>query len=395
MKVAKGSVWFSLVCTLVLFLLHLVLPTMVNGFQRNQSSASIWQILWNDTYGESLCLDRLKLCEFYRRPLMYRLQMALHEVGIPYQFSFVFISFLCLFFVSRLLLMVARQLHVADRWRNWILIIFFLHFSILFAFFDSMSTYDEPITYVLLLLSFYFLLKGKTLWWMLFFLLSAIGRETVFCYWPLFIWLEPEKKALRKWGYFLLLPILYMLYLYLYLPGTVQTESLQFLTTQRGFAWKYNFRNGYESIQSILCAFMVLAIPLYLLIQIRKQENLTSVQKKLILYSIGFCVVNTFLVWFTGLAAEARLFTLPLLLGLPLWCLYFERIGTHYSSWRNWLSWDILLAGMGSAVFIWRFYRCYESTFWAATFFKAYAVFSMLGLYLLIKVKRRNYVSAQ
>ncbi len=360
---------------------------MLNGFQRHGRGI---ETLWNDEYGVSLCLDRLQLCEFYRRPLMYRLQMQLFTWGIPYQFSFVSIAWMAMFVSGLLLCNIAKHLGAREKLLPWVLGVYYTHFTIVFAFFDSMSTYDEPLMYLCLTLAFSVLLR-KGLWYSFpFFLLAGIGRESSFFFLPLLFFYDFGQSLRNRIVFCVGLLLAYFLYLRWYLPPELAAQSKTFLWQDRPFAWKQNFRNGYEAIQSLLCMFLSTGIPLFVLHAIRKAVDRSEKLNTILRFTLLLLVANNIIVLTFGLAAEARLFALPLILGWPLMPFYFQYYqlsirGKGFSFWMRFLL--VLVAWM--VVIRWG-YRCYESNVYAAFAFKLYALVYGMGLYLLYTCTERR-----
>lgn len=387
MKTTYKILLFSVLAIACIFTLHFLIPTMVNGFQRDTAHTLQWQSIWNDEYGVSLCLDRMQLCEFYRRPLMYRLQMFLFGQGIPYQFSFVVISFLGIFITGIMLTKISKLIGFAEKFLLITLLAFYTHFTIVFAFFDSMSTYDEPLMYVFLSSAIYFILRQKLILAFPFFLLACIARETSFMLLPI-LFMVPFNSTLRTRILFsALLLIAYCLYFFYYVPSHLRFESASFLVHDRIYAWQHNFRNIYEAIQSILCMILATALPFYMLYTCLYKPSITVFQKRWIQFTLVLIALNNIIVLAFGLAAEARLFTLPLLLAFPMLPLYFQQNPLQFP-WKNMLFLISLFAVIiMSILFVIFGYRCYESNIYAAFLFKLYTVVYFACFWITIRCR--------
>ncbi|MEN9340006.1 MAG: hypothetical protein RIQ62_1318 [Bacteroidota bacterium] len=377
----------SVLSVLGILVLHMLIPTMLNGFQRHGRGL---ETLWNDEYGVSLCLDRLQLCEFYRRPLMYRLQMQLFTWGIPYQFSFVSISWTALFLSGLLLCDIGKQLGLLAKQCPWVLMVYYTHFTIVFAFFDSMSTYDEPLMYLCLTLAFSLLLR-KGLWYSFpFFLLAGISRESSFFFLPLLFFYDFGQSLRSRLVFCVSLLVVYMLYLHWYLPPVLAAESKTFMWQNRPFAWKQNFRNGYEAIQSLLCMFLSTGIPAFLLYKMRRAMDKFDKRLPLLRFTLWLLLINNLIVLTLGLAAEARLFALPLILAWPLlpFFLRYYHLEIRGKTAGFWMRFTLVFL-VWAAMIHWG-YRCYESNVYAAYLFKLYALVYGMSLYLLWTCSERR-----
>ncbi|MBK7764186.1 MAG: hypothetical protein IPI46_12720 [Bacteroidetes bacterium] len=384
MKISYKVWLISIIAITCIFIIHFLIPTMVNGFQRDIHHIRQWQSIWNDDYGVSLCLDRMQLCEFYRRPLMYRTQMFLFTQGIPYQFSFVAISFVGLFITGIMLTKIASLMGIVEKFLPIVIIAFYAHFTIVFAFFDSMSTYDEPLMYVFLSTAIYSILKQKLWLAFPFFLLACIARETSFMLLPI-VFITPGKNSLhKKIGFAALLLTAYCLYFYYYVPPNLRFASASFLVHDRIYAWQHNFRNIYESIQSILCMILATALPFYMLYNCLQKPSITFFQKRWIQYTLALIVINNVIVLAFGLAAEARLFALPLLLAFPMLPLYVQ-LNSFHIPWKNkrFLI-SLFVVIIMSTLFVIFGYRCYESNIHAVFLFKTYTVLYFICFWITI-----------
>jgi hypothetical protein len=250
--------------------------------------------------------------------------------------SFVLVNFGALF-VSGVLVYILGKLH--DSTEKQALLnscLFFITFSILFAFFRPISSFDEPIHYIFLLTTLICLYYKKYGWGTVALSLAVIGRETTVFLYPglallVFGTLSPKrlweeflkpvvlKKNLSKVTLFIIPVIVYSIVIPLVLKYRNRLGAAgSYLVKDRWEQWLYNvhdFRYGFEAIIS---AVAVVALALISVILYKKFFSLTESQKRMANAGIVSIIINTPIVFATAYAQEARLFALPLVFLWPL-----------------------------------------------------------------------------
>lgn len=177
--------------------------------------------------------------------------------------------------------------------------LFFFSFPVLFAWFPSQYTFEEPFLWLFL---FGFTTNLSKNQWAsgVFALLAILTRETALLF--LLPWLWVENRLSFRWVLVLLVGMI---------PYFFQGKHL---STEMQDRWqllvKYNFQNQTFSIETILYFFLTFFPTLFFLFQQPKKDR----KAFLILLFI-----NTFLVIFAAKARESRLHLIPLLFILLRW----------------------------------------------------------------------------
>lgn len=340
----------------VILLASALLPSSVNGFAPLGGG---WSAVYDNPVATADLYDRLDDSEFGRRPVVTRTQLWLWRyLDWPPQWSFNVLSFVFLLTSGWLIGLLARplngpseaqtsatsdfplptsELHLptsdfppptsdgpADNDSDFPLgvspiksvIAFYLTFSVCFAFLANICTYDDLAQYAFLLLALLLAERRRygAAWGVL--LLACITRETSLLFLPVFFmheWRWKKSWWIGRWG---LLPLAYGLWLWWWLPGSLLNEGIHFTVERRFQAYQINFRTWREAVESVMCAFLVLALPLRLAWQ---RRHTADPQLRFYLLAFGYLVlVNSALVWWAALAREARLFALPLIAWWPL-----------------------------------------------------------------------------
>jgi hypothetical protein len=205
---------------------------------------------------------------------------------------------------------------------------YFLTFSIVFAFFPPIFSYDEPLQYCFLFLSILAVTNNNWIYYCVFFLLAMVARESSVFLFPGFIMiglglkvlptLTWSSSAIRKW-ILLFLPLpLYAIYLLLFFWKTDLWIESSTLEGSRLECLNDNFGTLEKTIETLFYFLLVLAPGLYLLFVTRKKKVFTTVQKRFVQAFFISLLINTPVIMLATLARESRLFALPLIF---LWAL--------------------------------------------------------------------------
>src|SRR5690606_681009 len=134
---------------------------------------------------------------FARRPLTSALIEASSSVfGITLTESFVWVNHLLLLISGLLVYRISLKLKGTRNQALFNMSAYFLTFSIVFAFFPPVFSYDEPLQYCFLFLSILAVIDGKWLYFCMFFFLSMIARESSVFLFPGFILIGLGLKTL-------------------------------------------------------------------------------------------------------------------------------------------------------------------------------------------------------
>ncbi|AKD03029.1 hypothetical protein PKOR_07715 [Pontibacter korlensis] len=278
---------------------------------------------------------------FAKRPLTtYLLEQLDSNSCLSKGESFTVVNFILLFLCG--LSIYSYSVYIGNHPRNAVLSIvcFFLSFSILFAFFPPIYSYDEPLHYFLVYLSLIALTKGKWLLYILLFSLSLITRESSLLLLPGLALMtvnmfSSRLHCLRKL-FFIFLPIIpYAVYLFIFIAETdIEASSKQDLMT-RLLHFHYNFQSPKFIVESIMSLFLAIGIQSYLLYSYLSRNRLTTSERILVNAFLLVTVLNTAVVFLTTWARETRLFTLPLIF---LWPILAKIVSSEYRYIRTKLS---------------------------------------------------------
>ncbi|MCK0146456.1 hypothetical protein MWU78_12445 [Arenibacter sp. F26102] len=266
---------------------------------------------------------------FARRPLTSLLiEGSSGTFGITLGESFVLVNLLLLFFSGLLIYKISLKLNATRGQALFNQVAYFLTFSILFAFFPPVFSYDEPLQYCLIMLSIMALIQEKWRHYVPLFLMATIARESTVFLWPglviIFSGLSLKSKnmwspTIRKKLFLLFLPLpLYGIYLGIFLWATGIWKETSEVVANRLSCYFQNFGTYSSSVETIVSFFLVLGPSLYFLYMSIKPKAFTLLEKKYVLAFLLALVINSPIVMAATLARETRLFALPLFFIWPL-----------------------------------------------------------------------------
>lgn len=291
---------------------------------------------------------------FARRPLTSLLiEGSSGFFGITLGESFVLVNLLLLFFSGLLIYKISLRLRATRGQALFNQIAYFLTFSILFAFFPPVFSYDEPLQYCLIMLGILALIQEK--WWnyVPLFLMATIAREsTVFLIPGLAIVFSGlslktnngEAPLVKKKLFLLFLPLpLYGIYLGIFLWARGIWNETTEVAVNRLSCYFQNFGTFASTVESVVSFFLVLGPSLYFLYMGKKSRVFSALEKKYIQAFLLAMAINTPIVMAATLARETRLFALPLVFLWPLAGQLFGkeltsllRPGLYLDCFRNW-----------------------------------------------------------
>jgi len=301
---------------------------------------------------------------FARRPLTSLLiEGSSGILGVTLGESFVFVNLLLLFVSGILIYIVSLKLNATKGQAHFNQVAYFLTFSILFAFFPPVFSYDEPLQYCLIMLSILALIREKWGYYVLLFLMATIARESTVFLWPglviIFSGLSLRSKKMlppvvRRKLFLLFLPLpLYGIYLGVFLWVTGIWKETSAVAANRLSCYVQNFGTLASSVETIASFFLVLGPSIYFVSRILRKRPLTILEKKYLIAFFIVLIINTPIVLLATLAREARLFAMPLIFLWPLaGQLYGKELallmkwGLYLDCFKNW-SYSLLLLVLG------------------------------------------------
>ena len=295
-----------------------------------------------------------ELPAFSRRPLTTILIETTSQLsGLSIGMSYIWMNYTLFFFSGVLLFWLAFKLTKEYWYSIFAMAAYFLTFSVLFAFFSPIYTYDEPLQYCLILLAFLALLNQRWLAYILCFTLATISRETSVLLLPAMVLFFPvgsnssrlfwSKENLRKWLLIVTPLFLYLIFLGIFLSQKDLLKGAETEVGDRFSCFLENFENQKNAVESIISIFLSLGTFLYLLWVFLKNGSPSILEKKLINAFLLTFVLNTVVVLLLSFARESRLFALPLFFLWPLAGSLFLReikivfsLKLYYSCFKNW-----------------------------------------------------------
>jgi hypothetical protein len=311
---------------------------------------------------------------FARRPITtYLIEVVSKNSSLTIGESFTLVNFTLLFLCGIALFYTAKLISDNIPLSNFSVISFYLSFTVLFSFFPTNYSYDEPLQYLLIFLSLITLIKGKWPLFILCFSLSMIARESSILLLPaitLYLMEIEFKKAFQPENIKKILAIavpvgLYGIFLYLFISMYgIEKKSATDLTN-RFSHFLFNFQNQEYAIESFFSLALAVGVHSYFLFNYLSNNKLTSMEKKLIKSFLLTLIINTIIVLVSTSARETRLFALPLIFIWPI----FGKIVIHelkiLGSPQNYLKLVNNILPIGTLILLWAFsFLIYRFIYW-------------------------------
>ncbi|CAM4390813.1 EpsG family protein [Zobellia roscoffensis] len=278
-----------------------------------------------------------EIAPFARRPLTTLLIESTQQLfSFRAGYAFILVNFLLLGFSGVLIYLLSLVLKATKEQGLINMLVFFTSFSVLFAFFPPVFTYDEPLQYCLLLMACIAFVKRKWFWYMVLFSLAMVARETSVLLLPALVLLlpgmqnHPRKKLglnLKKNSLIIISPILfYGCYIVFFIYHQRLLHSTHTEITSRYSCFLENIENTRNIVESIVSIFITLGPFLYFSYFYLKRKNSETWKNNFVHAFLLTALINTPLVFMTAFARESRLFALPLIFLWPMFMQLFE----HY-----------------------------------------------------------------
>tara|TARA_R110000868_G_scaffold262027_2_gene520419 strand:+ start:32017 stop:33237 length:1221 start_codon:yes stop_codon:yes gene_type:complete len=316
--------WQYLISFLMVLLIYGIHMLPVSDSMLNENNTKL-----SNVFLASQIRYHQEFAPFARRPLTSLLIEGSSGIfGVTLGESFVLVNLLLLWISGILIYTLSLRLKASKRQAMFNLVAYFLTFSVLFAFFPPVFSYDEPLQYCLILLSILALIREKWKYYVPLFLMATIARESTVFLWPGLVVifsglsLKAENKLtsiVKKKLFLLFLPLpLYGIYLGIFIWATGIWKETSEVVANRLSCYFQNFGTYASSVETIVSFFLVLGPGLYFLFMSTKPKAYTILEKKYILAFLLALVINTPIVMAATLARETRLFALPLFFLWPL-----------------------------------------------------------------------------
>lgn len=266
---------------------------------------------------------------FARRPFTtWLIETTSETFGLKLGVAFVPVNFILLFLSGILIYLLSIRLKDNRQQGLFNVVCYFLTFSILFAFFPPVFSYDEPLQYCFILLGLMAFVQKKWLFYVIFFSLALITRETTVLLLPALVVFIPGLTLDSKKGFtidrlrlyvLIALPVVfYGIFIAIYLWKHQLVDATKTEMISRYSCFLENFENTKNTIESLVSFFVSLGVPLYFSLLFLSQRTPNNFQQQFIFAFLLTALINTPIVFLSSFARESRLFALPLFFLWPM-----------------------------------------------------------------------------
>ena len=327
LKIIKPFLPFLLILGLVFFIFKIHMSSEVDSMLNEKNS-----IISNGFLTSQITYHK-EFAPFARRPLTtYLIEKSSEWFGITLGKAFVWVNFFLLFLSGILLFRLSNIMNSGFLKGILNIIIYFLSFSVLFAFFPPIFSYDEPLQYCFIFAGLASYLKRQWAGYVLWFTAATIARENTALlilglafsapgFFPSF---QKVFSVTNLRSYVLIgLPLLlYLIFIMFFIETYKLWEGTQHEFQVRFLAFLDNFTDIRSSIETIISIVLTLGIFIYFLFSSKRDHQASETEKTFVNAFILSCVLNTLVVLIAAFAREARLFSLPLVFLWPLMAQY-------------------------------------------------------------------------
>lgn len=336
--------FLSLFLTVCVFLIHI--SGSANSMLNYNSTgiSNDYLTIAVDYHNSYPAFQKRPLSTFIIQKTSTVLNISIGQAFIGINFSFIFLNGLLLFYLSQCLTK-KTIIPVAN------VLVYFLCFSNLFAFFPPIYTYDEPLQFTLIFLALIALYHEKWLLFALSFGLSLIARESGVILLPgLFLILINYKKGsglkifcdkkVRRKLIIVMLPLfIYLVFIEIYLIQLDLVQATKSDLSNRFLSFIFNFQTPKYALESLSSFFLVLGLHIYLIFyKMNTNQVIASKFHQYILAFILTVILNTAIVLSTTQARESRLFVLPLFFLWPIFTQLFKNDIKLLFSLKNYIT---------------------------------------------------------
>lgn len=342
----------SLICAVTCFTVHIIprSNSMINF--RTEEINRDHKIISNEYLTSVIDVHKTEPA-FARRPLTTFLIEEFSKItSLNFGWAFTIINFFMLFIAGILICFVSLAAGHNQKEAVLSTVCFFLSFSVLFSFFRSNYSYDEPLQYIFIFIAFLGLLNKKWIISIIALSLAMITRESSVLLLPSVIFfLLPENKkfiSYLNWRYLkkiiiISIPVFFhMVFLYFYLTYYEVGEKSKSDLLNRLYYFHFNFQNTDYAVESVTSLFFAIGLQLYLILWYVKDLENTFLEGRLIKSFIFALILNSVIVLLSTKARETRLFALPLVFIWPILgkvvLTEFRFIKTGIRNLNTWLS---------------------------------------------------------
>ncbi len=342
---------------------------------------------------------------FARRPLTtFLIESVSDWLGITLGKAFIGVNFLLLFLSGLLLFRLSNVVSPGFKKGIFNICIYFLSFSVLFAFFPPIFSYDEPLQYCLIFAGLTSFEKRKWVGYVLWFTAAMIAREnTAFLIFGLAfstpigrgtIFQKALSLSHLKAYIQICLPLLlYLVFILFYIEFNELWMGTKDELQVRFSCFKENFKDMRSSIETIISLVLTLGVFVYFIFSSATRHYPSRKEKRFVNAFILSCILNTLVVLIAAFARESRLFALPLVFLWPLISAYcfkeirlLLRFKTYLQCFANW-KYSLTFAFLALVNYLVSFTVYVPSFPSSDNYFNEYLFFSLqlIGLHYLLR----------
>ncbi|MBU3027092.1 hypothetical protein [Zobellia galactanivorans] len=321
----------ALLCTVVIFGIHM-LPSVDSMLNENNTRIS-------HVFLRSQINYHKEIAPFARRPLTTLLiETAQSVFKFKAGHAFILVNFLLLGLSGALTYRLSLILKATKKQGIINMLVFFASFSVLFAFFPPVFTYDEPLQYCFLLTAIMAFVGRRWFAFVSLFTLALVARETSILLWPALVLFFPGTEnnppqtlieRFKKKGLYLLLPVfLYGCYIVIFIHQQSLLHATHIEMASRYSCFLENIESVQNSVESVVSILITLGPFLYFTYFYLHRQDRLHWENKFVSAFLLTLAFNTPIVFLTAFARESRLFALPLLF---IWPMFMQLFGKDIS----------------------------------------------------------------
>lgn len=262
-----------------------------------------------------------------RKVTTFLIEITSNAFHITIADAFVLVNFTLLCLCGIVIYLLSLKMWNSNRKALFNCFFFYSSFSVLFAFFPPVYTYDEPAQYLFIFLGLYFYLFPQFLLFIVCMFMSIMVRETSILLWfVLFIYhIRINGFKFLHVFYFAIPIIVYSIFLW-YFYSHSNIDSLIIATKERNHAFIENFGNTLSSVESVFAFVNTCIFSIFFILILFYRNRLEKVNRLWLESFFILLILNTFSTVYLTLASESRLFYLPIIFFVPFSCLIVDEI---------------------------------------------------------------------
>lgn len=268
---------------------------------------------------------------FAARPLLTKsIDFMSETFSIKPGTSFIVINMFLFLFVGFMISVIGKSMELTKKEVNFSLLLYFSSFTVLFAFFPPIYTYEDFLQYAFLFVFYYAIIKKRWLLMFTSFTLALITRESSILLLPGIglVLMKNRLFSIKFWPFFITMTISVVLFVVFYFSYIKQLNISSAAKNQflNRFEPLYlNFQSFQFAIETITCFLLVFLVPLILIKKVGI-DHLSENQQKLIRIFFITLLINTLITVCSTKAREARIYALPLVFIWPFLGVFLTKL---------------------------------------------------------------------